>query len=106
VAGDLGGLPLGMASGIDYQTCEVDLGPGDVLVFCTDGITEALDHELGCYGLERLAKVLEKPAGGADEVGRRILADVEKHAAGQPRSDDVCLVCVRRVGDSVAVRRR
>jgi serine phosphatase RsbU (regulator of sigma subunit) len=106
VAGDLGGLPLGMASGIDYRTCEVDLGPGDVLVFCTDGITEALDHELGCYGLERLAKVLEKPAGGADEVGRRILADVEKHAAGQPRSDDVCLVCVWRVGDSLAVRRR
>lgn len=106
VAGDLGGLPLGMASGIDYRTCDVDLGPGDVLVFCTDGITEALDHELGCYGLERLAKVMEKPAGGADEVGRRILADVEKHAAGQPRSDDVCLVCVRRVGDSLAVRRR
>jgi sigma-B regulation protein RsbU (phosphoserine phosphatase) len=106
VAGDLGGLPLGMAPGVEYRTCTVDLEPGDLLVLCTDGITEALDHELGCYGLERLAKVLEKPAGGIDEVGRRILADVEKHAAGQPRSDDVCLVCFRRAVADTPPRRR
>jgi len=106
VAEDLGGLPLGMVAGVEYRTCDVVLGPGDLLVLCTDGIIEALDHDLACYGLDRLAKVLEKPAGNADEVGRRVLADVEKHAAGQPRSDDVCLVCVRRAGDPVPVRRR
>jgi sigma-B regulation protein RsbU (phosphoserine phosphatase) len=106
VAGDLGGLPLGMVPGVEYGTSAIEIGPGDLLVLCTDGIIEALDHELACYGLERLAKVLEKPAGNADEMGRRVLADVEKHAAGQPRSDDVCLVCVRRAGEPIPGRRR
>ena len=97
VAGDLGGLPLGMTAGAEYSTCEIELEPGDALVFCTDGITEALDHEMNCYELERLARVIRKPAAGVAELGRKILADVERHAAGQQRSDDICLVCLGRL---------
>jgi serine phosphatase RsbU (regulator of sigma subunit) len=67
-------------------------------VFCTDGISEALDHEDRCYGLERLETVLAEPIEAtAGDLGRRILADVERHAAGQVRSDDICLICLRRV---------
>jgi len=36
-----GGLLLGMFAGQPYDQAEVDLGPGDVLVLYTDGITEA-----------------------------------------------------------------
>ncbi len=97
VAGDLGGLPLGMAAGHDFRTCEHELAAGDTLVFCTDGISEALDHEGQCYGLDRLERVLAEPAAGAADLGRRMLADVERHAAGQVRSDDMCLVCVGRL---------
>jgi len=96
VAGDLGGLPLGMAPGDDYRTCEIELGPGESLVFCTDGITEALDHELNCYELDRLARVVGESAPAVTEIGRTILADVERHAAGQLQSDDICLICVGR----------
>ena len=97
VAGDLGGLPLGMAEGHDFRTCDHELAAGDTLVFCTDGISEALDHEGQCYGLDRLERVLAEPAAGAADLGRRVLADVERHAAGQVRSDDMCLVCVGRL---------
>jgi sigma-B regulation protein RsbU (phosphoserine phosphatase) len=100
LAGDLGGLPLGMASGSEYGTCEIELAPGDAIVLCTDGITEALDHEMNCYGLDRLARVIKKPVTGVAELGRRILADVDRHAAGQLRSDDICLVCLGRLADS------
>jgi hypothetical protein len=97
VAGDLGGLPLGMAAGREFRSCTVDIHPGAALVFCTDGISEALDHEDRCYGLERLEAVLtESPETSAGDLGRRILADVERHAAGQVRSDDICLICLRR----------
>jgi serine phosphatase RsbU (regulator of sigma subunit) len=98
VAADLGGLPLGMAAGREFRSCTVDLAPGAALVFCTDGISEALDHEDRCYGLERLETVLAEPIEAtAGDLGRRILADVERHAAGQVRSDDICLICLRRV---------
>lgn len=101
VAADLGGLPLGMAAAREFRTCTVDLPAGAALVLCTDGVSEALDHEDRCYGLERLEAVFGEPGpGSAGDLGRRILADVERHAADQLRSDDICLICLRRTDDS------
>lgn len=96
VGTDLGCLPLGLDATRGYTSCELDLAPGNTLVFYTDGISEAMDHEQRLYGLERLEEILAGPSGEAGELGRRILADVERHAAGQIRSDDMCLVCVGR----------
>ena len=96
VGTDLGCLPLGLDPGAGYASCELHLAAGSTLVFYTDGISEAMDHEQQLYGLERLEEVLAGPAAGAGELGRRLLADVERHAAGQIRSDDICLVCVGR----------
>lgn len=93
---ELGCLPLGLDATRGYTSCELDLAPGSTLVFYTDGISEAMDHEQRLYGLERLEEILAGPSGEAGELGRRILADVERHAAGQIRSDDMCLVCVGR----------
>ena len=97
VGTDLGCLPLGLDATRGYKACELDLAAGSTLVFYTDGISEAMDHEQRLYGLERLEKVLTQRGGGAGELGRRLLADVERHAAGQIRSDDMCLVCVGRL---------
>jgi serine phosphatase RsbU (regulator of sigma subunit) len=55
-----------------------------------------MDHEHRCYGTERLTRVLEDEVNTAEDLGRRILADVDRHAAGQIRSDDICLICLRR----------
>jgi serine phosphatase RsbU (regulator of sigma subunit) len=97
VAADLGGLPLGMAPPGDFRVCEVALPAGSTLVFCTDGISEALDHDDQCYGFERLEGVLAAASAGPAEIGRRLLADVRRHAAGQVQSDDICLVCAGRI---------
>jgi serine phosphatase RsbU (regulator of sigma subunit) len=97
VGTDLGCLPLGLDATRGYQACELDLAAGSTLVFYTDGISEAMDHEQRLYGLERMEKVLTQKGGGAGELGRRLLADVERHSAGQIRSDDMCLVCVGRL---------
>lgn len=96
VGTELGCLPLGLDPDCGYISCELDLAAGSTLVFYTDGISEAMDHEQRLYGLERMEEVLAGSAGGAGELGRRLLADVERHAAGQIRSDDICLVCVGR----------
>ena len=93
---DLGGLPLGFGDGGPYRSHVMELAPGDAFVLFTDGITEALDEADRLYGFERLERVMRGPAASAEELGRRIVADVERHSAGQVRSDDICLVCVRR----------
>ena len=98
MAGDLGNLPLGMVADHNFRSCTIEVPPGGSFVLCTDGVTEAMDPDGRCYGLERLEAVLAGPAADAAELGRRILADIERHTAGASGSDDVCLVCVRRQG--------
>jgi serine phosphatase RsbU (regulator of sigma subunit) len=97
IAGDLGGLPLGMHAGQEFHCCTVELPPESAIVVCTDGVTEAMDHASNCYGLEQLEMILAGPAPSAGDIGRRILADVERHVAGASATDDICLVCVRRL---------
>ena len=93
----LGGLPLGIDSDGRYRSSDVDLAPGETLVMFTDGVSEAMNAEQHCYGLEQVETVLAATAGGAAMIGRGILADVDRHVAGEPRSDDVCLVCLSRL---------
>ena len=89
------GLPLGVDPETVYQATDVPFPAGATLVCYTDGISEALDHAQRPYGIDRLTRVVAA-AEGAGDAGRRILADVERHAAGQVRSDDICLVCLSR----------
>lgn len=98
VAGDLGNLPLGMVADHDFRSCTIEVPPGGAFVLCTDGVTEAMDPDGRCYGLQRLEAVLADAGGGASLIGRGILADIDRHTAGVSGSDDVCLVCVRRQG--------
>ena len=100
VADGLGDLPLGYVPGHAYSSCDIDVQPGDTLVLATDGITEALDNEGGLYGLERLALVLADARGDVEAIGRRVLDDVARHTAGQVQSDDMCLICIRRLATS------
>ena len=102
VSSDLGGLPLGMQAGHSYHSCTLELAPGEAFLVCTDGVTEAMDHEGRCYGIDRLEVALGLPIESAASLGKRILADIDRHTAGAPGSDDVCLVCVRRAGASPA----
>lgn len=98
VGAEEAGLPLGVDREHAYGSCIVDLVAGDALVLFTDGISEAMDVDHRCYGLERLERVLADSANNAEDIGRRILGDVERHTAGQARSDDICLVCIGRRG--------
>jgi len=92
------GLPLGMMPGWEYRQTEVEILPGTLMVLFTDGVSEAMDVEDRIYGLERIREILAGPGGTAEEIGNRILRDVERHSAGQVQTDDICLLCVARLG--------
>ncbi len=72
--------------------------PGDVLLFYTDGVTEARNPGNDQYGLERLSKVVAGGPKDVEALGAAVLADVRRFAAGRPQNDDLTIVCVGRDG--------
>ncbi len=94
------GLPLGILPGTRYTPLRGRLGPGDLMILYTDGITEAEDpegDELGVTGLEELVAGLS--SSQADGACEELLARLERFTGGAEPTDDVTLLVVERRGD-------
>jgi sigma-B regulation protein RsbU (phosphoserine phosphatase) len=91
------GVPLGMFPNASWKEETVVLGPADLLCVYTDGVTEALNAADEEFGLDRLSRLLEAPAG-LDAICGSIFGAVEAFAADVPQYDDQTLMLVRRVG--------
>lgn len=79
-----------------YQDYHVELVHGDVLVFYTDGITEALNADHEEYGEERLIEVVNKYHHTSAEVLRNhIYEAVCDFAKGVEQYDDITLVVLK-----------
>ena len=75
----------------------MDISPGDVVVFYTDGVTEAVDPQEHEFGLERLRPVVAAKANSsAREVLTSIVKAVDGFAQDAPPFDDLTLVVVKR----------
>src|SRR5262249_30644152 len=73
---ELPGLPLGIFDEVTYAELPLDLVPGDVFVFHSDGISEAHNGR-EAYGMNRLKKLVDDGAA-QPRLGERILEDLEK----------------------------
>lgn len=92
-----GGFPLGMFECAEFQTGEVMLQSGDVLVLYSDGITEATSSAGEEFGEERLQAQIEKNAGKPlSEIQAAILEAVRSWAGDEP-DDDMTLLMVRAI---------
>lgn len=89
------GLPLGTFDGVSYDEISVTLEAGDVFVFFSDGVSEAL-HGHEEYGVKRLRKGLERHAElPARQLGEQLIADLEAYVHGNALGDDVTLIVVK-----------
>jgi phosphoserine phosphatase RsbU/P len=94
----LEGVPLGLLSGTQYDESIIDLMPGDVVVFASDGVLESENAEQEEFGLERLSAVLSavSPEDSARAITERILAETDDHSGtGIAPQDDRTLVVLR-----------
>jgi sigma-B regulation protein RsbU (phosphoserine phosphatase) len=92
---EIPGLPLGAFDGSAYAETAIDLSPGDVFVFFTDGVVDAT-HEGEEYGVARLRTQVEAHAGRhAGHLGRRVLGDLDAFVSGAAPADDVTFVVVK-----------
>jgi serine phosphatase RsbU (regulator of sigma subunit) len=91
------GIALGVLEDIELQEREIDVAPGDLLVFYTDGVTEAMDADGQPFGVERLRQVLAAdPDASADQAVSAVVDAVMAFTGDAPQSDDIAIFVVRR----------
>jgi len=89
------GAPLGLVEG-EYSGDRINYSSGDIFVFYTDGVTEAMNSRRNMYGKERLAEVVYK---NRDLEPKELLSAIEKDVRKfEPKStqhDDITIITLK-----------
>jgi sigma-B regulation protein RsbU (phosphoserine phosphatase) len=92
------GIILGAFDDVSIEEKEFVINPGDVLLFFTDGVTEATNAEGEILGKECLLQILEENRGGsADKIADAILEAIRHFTGVTPQSDDLTILVLRRL---------
>jgi sigma-B regulation protein RsbU (phosphoserine phosphatase) len=87
------GAAIGLIEEAQFTAETITLLPGDVLLFYTDGVTEAENPQEEQFGSERLAEVVQQEADlSAAELIRELRYRLQEFANGQPLADDTTIV--------------
>lgn len=96
---EAGGPVLGLLPGATYEFDSVTLGPGDLVVICSDGVTEARNAAGDEFGRERLIEAMSGCHGGKpDAVLERLFEAVRVFSQGTPQGDDITGLVLRYRG--------
>ncbi|MCU1284407.1 MAG: serine phosphatase [Acidobacteriales bacterium] len=90
------GLPLGLFEDAEYDEVTLNAHPGDVFVFFSDGIIDAVNHKDHQFGRGRVEEIVRKNCDkSADDLVTAIFAAVDEHSAGVSPFDDETVVVVK-----------
>lgn len=93
---DIGGLPLGVAEHFIFNKGWIDLQTGDVLLFYTDGVSDASNFQSQRFGKHRIREaVIESAQGSAKDIVNHVLWQTRRYVGLNKRPDDMSLVAVK-----------
>lgn len=96
---EAGGPVLGLLPGATYEFDSVTLDPGDLVVICSDGVTEARNAGGDEFGRERLIEAMSGCHGGKPAaVLERLFEAVRVFSQGTPQGDDITGLVLRYRG--------
>ena len=94
-----GGPPLCVDEEFPYAMQRLQLAAGDILLFITDGVTEAENQHQARYGAVRALECFTGTrSADAAEACVKLHADVKKFTAGAAPSDDLTILAIRFLG--------
>jgi len=95
LAGSTGPI-LGVFEDKSYEQRRTQLGPRDLIVLYTDGVTEAMDRADRQFRIEHLEQIIAgNPAASPEEICGLVVQSVEEYRA-HPQQDDVTVLALRR----------
>ncbi len=95
------GIPLGMFPFAKYETTDLQLNRGDLLLVYSDGLTEAENGAQQEFGEERLLSLIRSEAPrGADAMEKVLLGELDKFTQGAMQTDDITFMLIENRGDA------
>jgi sigma-B regulation protein RsbU (phosphoserine phosphatase) len=89
-------IPLGILPERYPKSRSVQLAPGDILVFITDGIEETFSPDEEEFGQERAIEyIFQHREESAEQIARGIYDTARDFAEGAPQKDDMTTVIVK-----------
>jgi sigma-B regulation protein RsbU (phosphoserine phosphatase) len=96
---ELPGVPLGAFQGSTYDELTYALHAGDLFVFCSDGVSEAMNGDGEEFGSARVIEIVEQSRALAPRALVDAIFDaVEAFREGFPPNDDMTAVAVKITG--------
>jgi len=96
---EIAGVPLGSFGGTSYDEISFDLNAGDLFVFCTDGIFEAMNSEGQEFGAARLIETIRATMTAPPKaIVEAVFAAADAFRGDAPQNDDMTAVAVRITG--------
>ena len=90
--------PLGLWEGLEYEGQTIDDISGKQLFVYSDGLNEAENTVHGQYGDDRLQNAVRShDKDSCQQLIDFLQHDVETHVAGADPSDDLTMLCVRKI---------
>jgi sigma-B regulation protein RsbU (phosphoserine phosphatase) len=75
---------------------QIALQTGDVIVFYTDGITEAMNTASDLFGEPRLSRIIEEHGHlESGELRERILREIEAFVGAADQHDDMTMILIK-----------
>jgi sigma-B regulation protein RsbU (phosphoserine phosphatase) len=95
------GLAVGLDKGDVFERVTKDvtiqMESGDVLLLYTDGVNEATDQKEAMFGEDHIMTTLAEAAPrGVQRVVEALIEDVDTFMAGDPKTDDITIVALRK----------
>lgn len=89
-------MPLGSFPGSSYDEVTFDLKPGDLFVFCSDGVSEANDMLRREFGADRLMNTIAASSHkSAREIVDEIFTAVQTFRGDAQPNDDMTAVALK-----------
>ena len=92
------GVAIGFMQGYNYKQGEIKLEKGDIVLYYTDGITEAENPNKELFGFDRLKKVIyDNKFNDVDTIKENILNEINIFRRDYPQVDDLTFVVIKNV---------
>ncbi|MBM9545745.1 SpoIIE family protein phosphatase [Leptospira sp. 201903074] len=90
------GAPLGVVPHTNYQGGEIQIEPGDILVFYTDGAIEEKNPDEEEYGLDRFIEfIIERRLDSSQKIVEAVYDDIRKFSRSEEQYDDFTVMILK-----------